>query len=430
MKKIFLVLLFVIALFSGLRAQIGIRFEKDTTCRLDTVLVPMKVIDLQGATSFNFEFTFDPSILKYDSLFWQNPVYAPRPIVDTFIAPNRIRISWDSTLAILFGDGDLVVVQFTAINSGSSTLTYDVADSWVRNPAGANLPVSFTDGSVYVKPSGITYSLSQIMEGCRKENKGRYSISITSGIEPYQIDWNGGFLNPGVDTVVLGLTGGEHLLTIVDGNGCNYDTTYMVKVKKAPKIHFTNEPDSVFLQKPEIQFTSNIDSLISVGEDVYSWQWNFGEPDSSKSTEMSPKHFFNSALTAYASKKYDYPVKLWAINDDGCDTAVVKIVKLHKSEVKVPSVFTPNADGFNDILIIQIDGKTDLEQAKLSKFYQQTEFVVFNRNGKKVYESNDYQNNWNGDGISDGTYFYVLKCIGFYGTETFQGVITVLGSRQ
>lgn len=28
---------------------------------------------------------------------------------------------------------------------------------------------------------------------------------------------------------------------------------------------------------------------------------------------------------------------------------------------------------------------------------------------RKVYASDDYQNNWNGDQLPDGTYFYLLK---------------------
>lgn len=426
MKKRLLIFMLALGLTFALNAQISIVLEKDTLCNHDTVLVNVKAGNMKTASAFKFELTFDQTIVKFDSLFEYN--FAFKKFTTTFLPPNRIRLEWDSTKVLNFGNGTVCQLQFTGLKPGTSSLTFDVINSWCKNLEGTLLPTTFFDGWVHNKPAEISYTLTQLLEGCRKENKGRYAISITSGVEPYEINWNGGFLNPGVDTVVLGLSGGDHLLKITDGNGCSYDSTYFVKVKIAPKIRFTSDPDSVYLQKPDIQFTSNIDSLISVGQDIYSWQWNFGEPDSSKSTEANPKHIFTSALGFYELKKTDYPVRLWAINDEGCDTSITRIIKLHRSEVIVPTVITPNSDGYNDILIVQIDGKTDLEQAKLTKFYDRTEFVVLNRYGKPIYESSDYQNDWDGGGASDGTYFYVLKCIGRFGTETFKGAFSIIGS--
>jgi gliding motility-associated-like protein len=426
MKKRLLFLLVAMGFAFAVNAQITISLKKDTLCNHDTVLVNLRAGTLTTASAFKFELTFDQTIVRFDSVFEHNPAF--KKFTSTFIAPNRIRLEWDSTKVLNFGTGLVCQLQFTGIKAGTSNLVFDYANSWCKDLGGNSLLTLFSDGLIHNKPAEISYTLTQLLEGCRKENKGRYSISISSGVQPYEINWNGGFLNPGDDNIVLGLTGGDHLLEITDGNGCTYDTTYFVKVKIAPKIRFTSDPDSVYLQKPDIQFTSNIDSLISVGQDIYSWQWNFGEPDSSKSNEANPKHTFTSALGFYELKKTDYPVKLWAINDEGCDTSITKIIKLHRSEVIVPTVITPNSDGYNDILIVQIDGKTDLEQAKLTKFYDRTEFVVLNRYGKKIFESSDYQNDWDGEGASDGTYFYVLKCIGRFGTESFQGAFSIIGS--
>jgi len=32
-----------------------------------------------------------------------------------------------------------------------------------------------------------------------------------------------------------------------------------------------------------------------------------------------------------------------------------------------------------------------------------------NRWGNEVYHMNNYQNNWSGEGLNEGTYFYLLK---------------------
>jgi gliding motility-associated-like protein len=66
--------------------------------------------------------------------------------------------------------------------------------------------------------------------------------------------------------------------------------------------------------------------------------------------------------------------------------------------VVIPTIFTPNGDGKNDTFFI-----TDLS------YFPGSQLSVFNRWGNEVYRSNDYQNNWDGAGLSDGTYYYTLK---------------------
>jgi gliding motility-associated-like protein len=65
--------------------------------------------------------------------------------------------------------------------------------------------------------------------------------------------------------------------------------------------------------------------------------------------------------------------------------------------------FTPNGDGINDLWLLT-NGTACLTNIKAQ---------VFNRYGSKVYESNNYQNNWNGtykgDPLPDGTYYYIIN---------------------
>jgi gliding motility-associated-like protein len=72
-------------------------------------------------------------------------------------------------------------------------------------------------------------------------------------------------------------------------------------------------------------------------------------------------------------------------------------------DVEVPNVFTPNSDGINDYFkLISFEG------------IQQLECVIVNRWGNLVREFNTPDFKWdgkdkNGNTISDGTYFYVIK---------------------
>ncbi len=82
--------------------------------------------------------------------------------------------------------------------------------------------------------------------------------------------------------------------------------------------------------------------------------------------------------------------------DNGC-TDEIKLTS-KDCQLEIPNIITPNGDGANDKF--KIEGLLDLSNSTL---------IIYNRWGKKVYESSNYQNDWDGDNLADGTYFYVLR---------------------
>jgi gliding motility-associated-like protein len=62
----------------------------------------------------------------------------------------------------------------------------------------------------------------------------------------------------------------------------------------------------------------------------------------------------------------------------------------------VPNVFTPNQDGINDSFYIKGLGEN-------------WSLTVFNRWGNKVFEAKNYKNDWEGNQLSGGIYFYTLS---------------------
>ncbi|MCK6650509.1 MAG: gliding motility-associated C-terminal domain-containing protein, partial [Bacteroidia bacterium] len=86
--------------------------------------------------------------------------------------------------------------------------------------------------------------------------------------------------------------------------------------------------------------------------------------------------------------------------------------------VTVANMMTPNGDGYNDRWIIQ-----NLEN------YPNTQVMVVNREGQLMFESSDYDNNWDGTNtfgkpLNDGTYYYVIKFDG--SDKIYKGSITIL----
>ncbi|WP_158825466.1 CshA/CshB family fibrillar adhesin-related protein [Mucilaginibacter lacusdianchii] len=84
------------------------------------------------------------------------------------------------------------------------------------------------------------------------------------------------------------------------------------------------------------------------------------------------------------------------------------------SLLNVPTLFTPNGDGANDTFEIR-----GLEQ------FSENELVIVNRWGNEVYHSTNYKNNWTGEGLNEGTYYYILK-VKENDWQVIKGYITLL----
>ena len=64
---------------------------------------------------------------------------------------------------------------------------------------------------------------------------------------------------------------------------------------------------------------------------------------------------------------------------------------------KIPNVFTPNGDGRNDVFeIVGIES------------FDRVEITIVNRWGNEVYRNSNYRNNWDGQGLNEGTFYYVI----------------------
>lgn len=84
--------------------------------------------------------------------------------------------------------------------------------------------------------------------------------------------------------------------------------------------------------------------------------------------------------------------------------------------LKIPNVFTPNGDGKNETFFIE---GLDL--------YNENQLTIINRWGSTVYEKKGYLNDWTADGLTDGTYFYVIR-VKTANTQwqEFKGYVTVM----
>lgn len=100
---------------------------------------------------------------------------------------------------------------------------------------------------------------------------------------------------------------------------------------------------------------------------------------------------------------------------DACgQTASLALVVEVDCEILIPNVFSPNGDGQNDRFVIEGIRSRD------------NTVRIFNRWGQVVFEANNYRNNWDGQNVPDGTYFYEVLVEG--GEGPFTGHLTILNN--
>ena len=113
----------------------------------------------------------------------------------------------------------------------------------------------------------------------------------------------------------------------------------------------------------------------------------------------------------------NYDVKVVTTNGSYVsESNYVRCVQPEPPYVVIPNVITPNGDGMNDMLTIQ----------NLMNWDNRA-LTIFNRWGGIVFKTDDYRNDWNGGGVSDGVYFGVLVISDSGRLETYNFIVTVLG---
>lgn len=118
---------------------------------------------------------------------------------------------------------------------------------------------------------------------------------------------------------------------------------------------------------------------------------------------------FDPSIAGIGQHKIVYSISGICPSSDSIYTIVMPPCNL----LVIPNIFTPNGDGSNDLLVFK-----NLERNP------NNHLVIYNRWGQNVFEADNYQNNWNGGGHSDGTYFFILKVDNL--DTTYRGFITIL----
>ena len=278
------------------------------------------------------------------------------------------------------------------------------------NPAGVNQsPTADAGSDIYVTlPEDTVFIYGN---GTDPENQPlTYKWELVSGEDQIAMD--------GQNTSTLKLSGllaGQYdfALMVTDDKGATSIDRVTVYISAMPP---DNQPPTANAGEDlELEYPVNGREVIGQASDddglVSSYQWQMV---AGPTVDNSITYSDTLKLDNLAPGEYTYELTVYD-NDSAMSTdqLIVKVVThSFASLIKVPNMFTPDGNGQNDYFLITKDGQ-EVDGCSI---------VIFDRSGHTVYESNAYNNDWNGTmngrPLPDGDYYYVLKCFGEQDTRT------------
>lgn len=309
-------------------------------------------------------------------------------------------------------------VQFTAISGMPGTLTWswnfgDGNTSTLQNPVHTFAPANQS----YTVTLTISSSVS-----CGNIKSSRIikpTGTITDADFDYVVRCDSGYIRFVNKSLFEQNGGGQYLWDFGDGNTStdanpihiyNREGFYSVKLKLLTGAACIDDSLIKQVEIKNFSVTAPPDQTITVGQSVIlstnepadSFLWS---PD----TWLSNSNIRNPVATPLEDIVY----KVTASNNEGCKGEdSVRITVLQYDDIYIPTGFTPNDDGKNDILKPFYHGQVVLK-----------EFSIYSRWGQQVFSTSLRNAGWNGKVKGKlqqaGVYVWFIKAIGKSG-ETIE----------
>jgi gliding motility-associated-like protein len=185
------------------------------------------------------------------------------------------------------------------------------------------------------------------------------------------------------NTIFKNLLAASYTVTIMDSENCKKDTTITIGSPDKLSVKLTATKNDC----EGLDDGGSVASQVGGGTSPYYYKWS-----------TIPER--NSAeIAGLGNGKY----MVWVTDAHNCpDSAVAEVEYSNCCKVFVPNAFTPNNDGKNDKIRVLYKGNMTVKL-----------FVIYNRFGQKVFETDQLTEGWDGiyNGVPQdlGTYNYYIK---------------------
>lgn len=292
----------------------------------------------------------------------------------------------------------------------------------IESVAAGTYTVSITDAAnctqtedlVIEQPdTALNATVSGLDVSCFGERDGRIEIAVSGGTPTYRYSIDGGAFFSG-NATFIGLEPGAYDIQVTDANDC------LLLAEDA----VIGEPDPIIVDLGST-LDINFGDTVRINPDITGGLSPFG-------FEWFPKD--SSILSCFrcsaplATVQFQRSIRVIVTDIAGCTGEdVVTLYAKKFRPVQIPTGFTPNGDGANDILGILT--REDISLDVLT-------YRIFDRWGERVYENNEIEPNqpsqgWDGNYRSapaqPGVYLWVLEVEYEDGlTEVFKGQTTLI----
>jgi gliding motility-associated-like protein len=280
--------------------------------------------------------------------------------------PGNYTITWSSNTGI----------------TGTSTTT-------ASNLSQGNYTIS-VDGGGCIKdttiqlmaPNQIDDVLTSVTPTTCNKSNGAIEINIIGGTAPFSVVVNNE--SPTSNTSFTDLVAGNYSIAVTDANGCIFSVSDIIvsASEGIASVDLTIFDEDCGDSNGEISVNN-----ISGGASPFSLFLNDQESELGIWSDLSAG---------------TYSLEIIDAND--CDwTEIITVEQIGGGKItEIPNIFTPNADGVNDIWRIALD------------CIESYDCVIINRWGNIVYQSKNYQDGWDGLDtagmpVTDGVYFYKIN---------------------
>jgi len=293
---------------------------------------------------------------------------------------------------------------------GSGTLTYNwsnaISGQTDSGLAANTYTVTVSDATGCTVTQSITITAPPLLTAaanatstCPAKTDGSFSVSISGGTPSYAFLWSNGIkdssgiLSSGAMFQTTGLGTGLYTITVTDANGCTATSTATID-------QFTGITPGVNISDTTIQSGQRL-QFIAAGGVSYLW---------SPSAGLSSSIIYNPI--ADPSSNTTYTVVITDGNNCSAKDSIIVIVtepipcdsSVIARSVFLPSAFSPNNDGQNDILYLRIAQNSCIASFTLN---------IYDRWGEMVFSTTSPENGWNGtfrgEKLNAAVYVYYLN---------------------
>jgi hypothetical protein len=337
----------------------------------------------------NAAFKFDLSSLK--ARIQTNSVRGDMPGLNVVCIPDPVVFFNRSTGGEIFqwdfGDGTTETRTDTAsiVHGFKAPGQYKVELKAIDQGTCQVVDVTFTMITVNIAQSEVQ-SDSDLCFG------DSYQLQASGGVKYWWSNAEGNLFSQEATPTISPQDTTTYYLVLEEANGCVRKDTIQVNVVPGitPDFEWNKLPDC--LARPEISVRSITDSLKN-GDHVF---FDFG--DGSTSDQDETAHVFEEDGV--------YNIRLIA-QREFC--VFEKSVSIPVFEMLIPNVITPGQPEYNDVFTVRygkVDGVTPAD------YGFNVALTIFNRWGRMVYQSDNYQYDWSGEGLAPGIYYYEVSIEG------------------